>query len=79
MTLSKAFAMKLSKLLSENKMSRYALEKKSGISRTALRYIFNEKSSDVNLSTVVKACDVFGLSVSEFFNDQLFAHENLEY
>ena len=69
MTLNKAFAMRLSELLTKNNMSKYRLEKESGLSHSALRHIFNENNKDVNLSSVAKVASVFNLTLSEFFAD----------
>ena len=69
MTLNKAFAMRLSALLAKNKMSKYRLEKESGLSHSTLRHIFNENNKDVNLSTIVKVTSVFKMTLSEFFAD----------
>lgn len=79
MNLNRAFALRLSQLLSERKISKYKLEKHTGLSHSALRYIFNEVNQDVKLSTIVKVCAFFGISLTEFFNDGLFKLENLEY
>ncbi len=79
MDLNRAFALRVSKLLNEKGISKYRLEKESGLTHSALRYIFNEVNKDVKLSTVVKVCSVLDISVSEFFNDDLFKNENLEY
>jgi len=69
MTLNRAFALRLTELLIKNKMSKYRLEKNSGLSHSALRYIFNEENKDVHLSTVAKAASVFGMTLAEFFAD----------
>ena len=45
MNLNRAFALRLSNLLSEKKMSKYKLEKETGLTHSALRYIFNEVNS----------------------------------
>ncbi len=47
MTLNKAFALRISNLLIKNNMSKYKLEKESGLTHSALRYIFNEVNTDV--------------------------------
>ncbi len=44
--LNKAFALKLSDILNERKMSKYKLEKETGLTHSALRYIFNEVNKD---------------------------------
>ena len=73
MNLNRAFAIRLSNLLIEKKMSKYRLEKETGLSHSALRYIFNEVNSDVKFSTIVKVCEVLEISLSDFFNDDLFS------
>ena len=77
MNLNKAFALRLSKILNEKKMSKYKLEKESGLTHSALRYIFNEINSDVKFSTIVKVCEALNMSLVEFFNDPIFNLENL--
>lgn len=75
---NKAFAMRLSKLLNEKKMSKYRLEKESGLTHSALRYIFNEVNCDVHFSTIVKVCMSLDISLQEFFDDDLFKLDNLD-
>lgn len=79
MNLNKAFALRISKLLNERKISKYRLEKNSGLTHSALRYIFNEVNTDVKFSTIVKVCDALDISLHEFFNDDLFDIENLDF
>ena len=69
MTLNKAFAKRLSELLIKNNMSKYRLEKESGLSHSTLRHIFNENNKDVNLSSVAKVAAVFKMTLAEFFAD----------
>lgn len=78
MNLNKAFALRLSNLLLENKMSKYKLEKETGLTHSALRYIFNEVNTDVKFSTIVKVCIAFNISLKEFFDDKLFDINKLE-
>lgn len=78
MNLNRAFAIRLTNLLNEKKISKYKLEKETGLSHSALRYIFNEVNNDVKFSTIVKVCDVLKLSLVEFFNDDIFKIENLD-
>ena len=56
MNLNRNFAMRLSQLLQEKNMSKYKLEKETGLTHSALRYIFNEVNKDVKFSTIVKIC-----------------------
>ena len=79
MNLNRAFALRLSKLLQEKNMTKYRFEKESGLTHSALRYIFNEVNSDVKFSTIVKACNALGVTIIEFFNDEIFRLENLDF
>ena len=78
MKLQKAVALKISNLLIKNNMSRYALCKKIVMPEQTLKNIIDEKNKDIELSTVAKIADGFGLSLEEFFNDNLFDKEILE-
>lgn len=79
MTLNKAFALKVSALLNDRKISKYKLEKETGLTHSALRYIFNEVNHDVKFSTICKVVNFFDLSLSEFFDDKLFNFNNLDF
>ncbi len=79
MDTNKAFALRISKLLIEKKMSKYKLEKESGLTHSALRYIFNEVNKDVKFSTIVKICNALDISLTEFFNDPVFDLHNLDF
>ncbi len=78
MNLNKAFAIRLSNLLAEKNMSKYKLEKESGLTHSALRYIFNEVNTDVKFSTIVKVCYALNITLSEFFDDKIFSQDNLD-
>ncbi len=77
MNLNRAFALRLSGLLVEKKMSKYRLEKETGLTHSALRYIFNEVNTDVKFSTIVKVCTALDMTIVDFFNDELFDLDNL--
>ncbi|MBO5229359.1 MAG: helix-turn-helix transcriptional regulator [Clostridia bacterium] len=78
MNLNKAFALRLKNLLLEKKISKYKLEKETGLTHSALRYIFNEVNVDVKFSTIVKVCNALDISLSDFFNDKIFDLNNLD-
>ena len=79
MNLNRAFAIRLSQILLEKGVSKYKLEKESGITHSALRYIFNEVNSDVKFSTIVKVCNALSVPLSEFFDDEIFKFEKLDF
>ena len=78
MNLNRAFAIRLTNLLNEKHISKYRLEKETGLSHSALRYIFNEVNTDVKFSTIAKVCDVLDVSLKDFFDDDIFKLENLD-
>ena len=78
MTVNKALALRLTSLLMKHKMSKYRLEKVSGMSHSAMIHIFNEDYKDIKLSTVIRFARSFNLSLKEFLNDPLFENLDLE-
>ena len=77
MNLNRKFALRLSNILNERKISKYKLEKITGLSHSALRFIFNEVNTDVKFSTIAKVCVALNIPLSEFFNDDLFTLDTL--
>ena len=57
-------------ILNEIKMSKYKLEKETGLTHSALRYIFNEVNKDVEFSIIVKVCSALNIPLKDFFNDE---------
>lgn len=72
MKLQRAVALRISNLLIKNNMSRYALCKKIIMPEQTLKNIIDERNKDIELSTVAKIADGFGLSLEKFFADSLF-------
>ena len=79
MNLNRAFAIRLSNLLIERNMTKYKLEKETGLTHSALRYIFNEINTDVKFSTIVKVCNALNITLNEFFDDEIFNINNLDF
>lgn len=78
MSLQKAVAMRISRLLLQHNLTRYALCKKILLPEQTLKNIIDERNGDIKLSTIAKIADGFGLTLVEFFDDPLFAKDNLE-
>ena len=78
MKLQRAVALRISNLLIKNNMSRYALCKKIIMPEQTLKNIIDERNKDIELSTVAKIADGFGLSLEEFFNDSLFNKDTVD-
>ncbi len=79
MNLNKAFALRISELLVLKKMSKYKLEKLTGLTHSALRYIFNEQNKDVKFSTICKVVQAFEMTIEDFFSSPLFNISKLEF
>ncbi len=78
MKLQRAVALRISNLLIKHNMSRYALCKKVIMPEQTLKNIIDERNKDIQLSTLAKIADGFGLSLEEFFNDTLFSKETID-
>ena len=78
MKLQRAVALRISNLLIKNNMTRYALCKKIVMPEQTLKNIIDERNKDIQLSTIAKIADGFGLSIEEFFHDGLFDKEVLD-
>lgn len=78
MNINKAFAIRTSNLLVKHKMSKYRLEKLSGMSHSAMIHIFNEDYNDIKLSTVIRFARAFKMTVPEFLNDPIFENLDIE-
>lgn len=78
MKISSAVAMRTSQLLHERKLTQYRFEKNNAIPHNTMKTIMGERNSGVNLKTVMQIARGFDMSVSEFFDDELFILENLD-
>ncbi len=73
-----AIALRISKLLIKNKMTRYRLCRKIAMSEVTLKHILDEEYKSVKFDTLVLIADGFDMTVQEFLNDDLFKRENLD-
>ena len=78
MTVNDAVAKRVSKLLRERSMSQYRLEQESGIQHGSMQCIMNSRNKTVTLSTVILLARGFGMSLTEFLNDDIFRSDDLE-
>lgn len=78
MKLQKAIALRISNLLINNNITRYALCKKILMPEQTLKNIIDERNQDIKLSTIAKIAEGFGLSIEEFFQDKLFNKNSLD-
>ena len=78
LTVNNAVAKRIAKLLNEKNMSQYRLEQESGIQHGSMQCIMNGRNKTVTLSTVMLLAKGFGISLTEFLDDEIFTSEELE-
>ena len=78
MTVNDAVAKRVSQLLQEKNMSQYRLEQNSGIQHGSMQCIMNGRNKTVTLSTVMMLERGFGMSLTEFLDDEIFRLDELE-
>ena len=78
MTVNDAVAERISRLLCEKNMSQYRLEQNSGIQHGSMQCIMNGRNKTVTLSTVMMIAKGFGISLTEFLDDDIFDYDSLE-
>ena len=78
MTVNDAVAKRISGLLLERGMTQYRLEQETGIQHGSMQCIMNGRNKTVTLSTVIVIAKGFGMSVTEFLDDEIFNPENLD-
>ena len=78
MTVNDAVAKRIATLLKEKNMSQYRLEQESGIQHGSMQCIMNGRNKTVTLSTIIMLAKGFGISLTEFLDDEIFAIENFD-
>jgi len=66
-------------LLIQHKMSKYRLERESGLTHSAIIQIFNGSNKDVKLSTVKKVARAFKMTLGDFMSVPVFDRDDLEF
>lgn len=77
MTLNQAFSIRVKQILKEKKMTQYKLEQLTGIYHSTMTSILTGKTKASNFNTMASIISVLGLSISDFFNHEVFNFENL--
>ena len=78
MTVNAAVAKRISALLKEKGISQYRLEQESGIQHGSMQCIMNGRNKTVTLSTVMMLARGFGMSLTEFLDDEIFSSEEID-
>ncbi len=78
MKLNKAFALRVRAVLKEKKMTQYKLAQETGLYHSTLTDILNCKYKTPNFRNITLIIRALGMSMTEFFDDELFNFEKLE-
>ena len=76
MKLTEAIAIRVKKLLKERGLSQYSLFKNGGVPRSTISNVVNNNKKRVSTETVYQICSTLGISLKEFFDDEVF--DNLD-
>lgn len=78
MKLNKAFALRVRQLLKEKKMTQYKLAQETGLYHSTMTHILNCKYQTPNFRNMALIIKALGVSMAEFFDDEIFDFESLE-
>lgn len=78
MKLNKAFALRVREILKEKKMTQYKLAQATGLYHSTVIDILNCKYQTPNFKNMTLIIRELGMTMSEFFDSELFNFENLE-
>ena len=78
MKLNKAFALRVREILKQKKMTQYKLAQDTGLYHSTMTDILNCKYQTPNFKNMALIIRALGITMSEFFDSDLFNFENLE-
>lgn len=78
MTICRAVALRVNKLLKKHKITLYRLEQNSGILHGTMMCIMNERNKNVTMRTIMQLARGFDMTLIEFLDDKIFTSEELE-
>ena len=78
MKLNDATREKITKIIQERNITINKLASMSCLTQSTVDSLVNGKSKNPKLLTIVRICDGLGISLSEFFDDELFRNIDRE-
>lgn len=75
LTFNNAVRIRIRRLYREKKMTMYQFTSRSGVPYSTLNSYINKKTDSLTLTTLHKICKGLGITLQDFFDDELF--ENL--
>ena len=74
MNISQAISKRVMLLCYEKDMTVYELSKRSGVPKTTIKDIISGRSKNPRIISIEKLDNGFSMSISEFWNHELFTH-----
>lgn len=74
MTLNQAIVQRIYDLCDERNLTYTRLCTLSGVSQSTIGNIVNRKVTSPTVATIKRLCDGLGITLSEFFESELFVH-----
>lgn len=74
MNISQAISKRVMLLCYEKDMTVYELSKRSGVPKTTIKDIISGRSKNPRIISIEKLANGFSMSISEFWNHELFTH-----
>ena len=65
------------RLLTDRKWTQYHLAQRSALPLSTLSHVLNCKSDTLTVETLLSICRGFDIRIADFFNDDIFAPENI--
>ena len=78
MRISEAISKKLRKICKERNISVNKLANQSLLTQSTVEHLVNGDSKNPKLLTIIRICDGLGMSLQEFFADDLFRNMDRE-
>ena len=78
MKLNNAFALRVRQILKDKKMTQYKLAQETGLYHSTMTDILNCKYQTPNFRNMALIIRALGVTMSEFFDCELFDFDNLE-
>lgn len=78
MKISEAIAKKINKICNERSISVNKLASMSLLTQSTVQHLVNGESKNPKLLTIIRICDGLGMTLQEFFADDLFRNMDRE-
>ena len=78
MHISEAISIKITKICNEKNVSVNKIASMSCLTQSTVQHLVDHRSKNPKLLTLVRICDGLGITLKEFFDDELFNNINRE-